>query len=49
VSRPRKPIGSSYPRRLPATMVKVLAAETTDPARLRRGITCSCSCPDDDN
>jgi hypothetical protein len=37
VSRPRKPFGSSHPGRLPATMVKVLAAEMSDPQRLRRG------------
>jgi hypothetical protein len=37
VSRPRKPFGSSQPGRLPATMVKVLAAEMSDPQRLRRG------------
>ncbi len=97
MSRPRKPFGSSQPGRLPATMMKVLAAEMSDPARHRRGkqyandgsvldiiietgvvtceiqgsrsmpyvatvevtrgsgmplrrdITCTCSCPDDDN
>ena len=37
MSRPRKPFGSSHPGRLPATMVKVLAAEMSDPQRLRRG------------
>jgi len=37
VTRPRKPFGSSHPGRLPATMMKVLAAEMTDPTRLRRG------------
>ena len=37
MSRPRKPFGSSQPGRLPATMVKVLAAEMSDPQRLRRG------------
>lgn len=37
MSRPRKPFGSSHPGRLPATMMKVLAAEMTDPSRLRRG------------
>ncbi len=37
MTRPRKPFGSSHPGRLPATMMKVLAAEMTDPARLRRG------------
>ena len=97
MTRPRKPFGSSQPGRLPATMVKVLAAEMSDPSRhrkgkqyahdgsvldiiiepgivtceiqgsrsmpyvasievlpgsgmpLRRDLTCSCSCPDDDN
>ena len=97
MSRPRKPFGSSQPGRLPATMMKVLAAEMSDPTRHRRGkqyandgsvldiiiepgvvtceiqgsrsmpyvatvevtggsgmplrrdITCTCSCPDDDN
>jgi hypothetical protein len=97
MSRPRKPFGTSQPGRLPATMMKVLAAEMSDPARHRRGkqyasddsvldiiietgavtceiqgsrsmpyvatvevtrgsgmplrrdITCTCSCPDDDN
>jgi len=37
VSRPRKPFGANHPGRLPATMMKVLAAEMSDPARLRRG------------
>ena len=37
MSRPRKPFGSSHPGRLPATMIKVLAAEMSDPHRLRRG------------
>jgi len=37
VSRPRKPFGANHPGRLPATMVKVLAAEMSDPSRLRRG------------
>ena len=37
MSRPRKPFGSSQPGRLPATMVKVLAAEMSDPTRHRRG------------
>lgn len=37
MTRPRKPFGSSHPGRLPATMMKVLAAEMSDPARLRRG------------
>jgi hypothetical protein len=97
MSRPRKPFGTTQPGRLPATMMKVLAAEMSDPARHRRGkryasddsvldiiiepgtvtceiqgsrstpyvaivqvtagsgmplrrdITCTCSCPDDDN
>ena len=37
MTRPRKPFGSNHPGRLPATMMKVLAAEMTDPSRLRRG------------
>jgi hypothetical protein len=37
VSRPRKPFGADHPGRLPATMMKVLAAEMSDPSRLRRG------------
>jgi hypothetical protein len=37
MSRPRKPFGATHPGRLPATMVKVLAAEMSDPQRLRRG------------
>ena len=37
MSRPRKPFGSTLPGRLPATMIKVLAAEMSDPQRLRRG------------
>jgi hypothetical protein len=37
VTRPRKPFGANHPGRLPATMMKVLAAEMSDPARLRRG------------
>ena len=37
MSRPRKPFGASHPGRLPATMMKVLAAEMSDPQRLRRG------------
>ena len=37
MSRPRKPFGLNHPGRLPATMMKVLAAEMTDPSRLRRG------------
>lgn len=34
---PRKPFGNQHPGRLPATMMKVLAAEMSDPQRLRRG------------
>ena len=30
MSRPRKPFGANHPGRLPATMVKVLAAEMSD-------------------
>jgi hypothetical protein len=37
VTRPRKPFGANHPGRLPATMMKVLAAEMSDPSRLRRG------------
>ena len=37
MSRPRNPFGTHHPGRLPATMMKVLAAEMSDPARLRRG------------
>jgi hypothetical protein len=37
VTRPRKPFGANHPGRLPATMMKVLAAEISDPSRLRRG------------
>lgn len=37
MSRPRKPYGATHPGRLPATMMKVLAAELSDPSRLRRG------------
>lgn len=36
MSRPRKPFGAQQPGRLPATMMKVLAAEMSDPQRLRR-------------
>jgi hypothetical protein len=36
MSRPRKPFGNNQPGRLPATMMKVLAAEMSDPGRLRR-------------
>lgn len=97
MSRPRKPFGAQHPGRLPSTMIKVLAAEMSDPTRLRRGkqyakdgsvldiviepgtvtcevqgsrptpyiaaievtpgdgmplkrdVTCTCTCPDDDN
>ena len=37
MTRPRKPFGANHPGRLPATMIKVLAAEMSDPSRLRRG------------
>lgn len=37
MSRPRRPFGSDHPGRLPATMVKVLAAEASDAGRLSRG------------
>jgi uncharacterized Zn finger protein len=37
MSRPRKPYGSDLPGRLPATMLKVLAAEMSDQGRLSRG------------
>lgn len=37
MSRPRKPFGANHPGRVPATMMKVLAAEMSDPSRLRRG------------
>ncbi len=37
MSRPRKPFGANQPGRLPSTMLKVLAAEMSDPQRLRRG------------
>lgn len=37
MSRPRKPFGTNLPGRLPATMVKVLAAEMSDQGRLSRG------------
>jgi hypothetical protein len=37
MSRPRKPFGNKHPGRLPSTMMKVLAAEMSDPGRLRRG------------
>ena len=37
MSRPRKPFGSTRRGRLPSTMIRVLAAEMSDPQRLRRG------------
>lgn len=37
MSRPRKPYGPNQPGRLPATMIKVLAAELSDQGRLSRG------------
>lgn len=37
MARPRKPFGSQVPGRIPATMVKVLAAEMSDQQRLMRG------------
>ena len=37
MSRPRRPFGPNVPGRLPATMIKVLAAELSDAARLARG------------
>lgn len=37
MSPPRKPFGTDVPGRLPATRIKVLAAELSDPARLSRG------------
>ena len=37
MTRPRKPFGHRQPGRLPSTMMKVLAAEMSDPQRLRRG------------
>jgi uncharacterized Zn finger protein len=37
MSRPRKPFGNQQPGRLPATMLKVLAAEMSDQGRLARG------------
>ena len=35
--KPRKPFGANPPGRLPATMIKVLAAELSDQGRLSRG------------
>jgi SWIM zinc finger len=37
MSRPRRPFGAVQPGRLQATMLKVLAAEMSDPGRLARG------------
>lgn len=37
MSRPRRPFGNDHPGRLPATMIKVLAAEASDAGRLSRG------------
>lgn len=37
MSRPRKPYGPNPPGRLPATLIKVLAAELSDQGRLSRG------------
>lgn len=37
MSKPRKPFGAQQPGRLQSTMMKVLAAEMSDPSRLRRG------------
>lgn len=37
MSRPRTPYGSDLPGRLPATMIRVLAAELSDQGRLARG------------
>lgn len=37
MSRPRRPFGAQQPGRLQSTMMKVLAAEMSDPQRLRRG------------
>ncbi len=37
MSAPRKPYGTTHPGRLPSTVIKVLAAELSDPERLRRG------------
>ncbi|NQY57087.1 MAG: SWIM zinc finger family protein [Ilumatobacteraceae bacterium] len=37
MSTPRKPYGTTHPGRLPSTVIKVLAAELSDPERLRRG------------
>ena len=37
MSRPRKPFGTNQPGRLQSTMMKVLAAEMSDPQRSRKG------------
>ena len=37
MSKPRKPFGANQPGRLPATMIKVLAAELSESGRLSRG------------
>ena len=37
MSRPRRPFGSELPGRVPGTMLRVLAAELSDPGRLSRG------------
>jgi len=37
MSRPRKPFGTELPGRVPGTMLRVLAAELSDPGRLSRG------------
>ena len=37
MTRPRRPFGADQPGRLQATMLKVLAAEISDPGRLLRG------------
>ena len=37
MAKPRKPYGPNPPGRLPATMIKVLAAELSDQGRLARG------------
>lgn len=36
MSRPRRPFGSTQPGRLPSTLMKVLAAEMSEPGRLRK-------------
>ncbi len=37
MSRPRKPFGTELPGRVPGTMLRVLAAELSEPGRLSRG------------